>query len=229
MAEDRASRATDSGLVPAVAHELRSPIAAVREAASQLRVRGDTLDAVTRDRLLAVIEHAGDHLVRLVDDLAILGSLESGVLPVDVRPCDVREPVERAVAAARVTLADRADVEFDAPVALPDVAADPERVRQVVTNLLDNAAKHAQADGPISVQLEQHGDVVQLVVADRGPGIPEPDLERIFEPSVRLGGTTGSGLGLWIVRELTQAMGGDVTVDSELGVGTRFVVTLRLA
>ena len=229
MAEDRAPRATDSGLVPAVAHELRSPIAAVREAATQLRVRGDTLDAVTRDRLLAVIEHAGDHLVRLVDDLTIVGSLESDVPPVDVRPCDVREPVERAVAAARVTLADRADVQFDAPVALPDVAADPERVRQVVTNLLDNAAKHGQADGPISVQLEQHGDVVQLVVADRGPGIPEPDLERIFEPSVRLGGTAGSGLGLWIVRELTQAMGGDVTVDSELGVGTRFVVTLRLA
>ena len=101
MAEDRASRATDSGLVPAVAHELRSPIAAVREAASQLRVRGDTLDAVTRDRLLAVIEHAGDDLVRLVDDLAILGSLirvvflSTYVHATSASPSSVRSPQHR--------------------------------------------------------------------------------------------------------------------------------------
>ena len=128
-----------------------------------------------------------------------------------------------------MTFAGRADVYFDSPETLPEVAADPERLRQVVTNLLDNAAKHAPASDPISVQLEQHDDVVQIVVADRGPGISGSDLERIFEPTVRLGGAAGSGLGLWIVRELTQAMGGDVTVESHLGVGTRFVVTLRIA
>jgi two-component system sensor histidine kinase KdpD len=229
MAEGRAPRATDTGLVPAVAHELRSPVAAVREAAAQLRQRGDALDATTRDRLLAVIEHAGDHLLRLADDLAILGSLESGRLPVDVRPCDVREPVERAVAAARVTLGRSVDVRFDVPAVLPDVAADPQRLRQVVTNLLDNAAKHAPASSLITVRVERDGDVVRLSVQDQGPGIRAADLERIFEPTVQLGGSTGSGLGLWIVRELTEAMGARVTVESEPDVGTTFVVTLRLA
>lgn len=228
MAEGRAPRATGAGLVPAVAHELRSPIAAVREAAAQLRARGDSLDASKRDRLLAVIERAGDQLFRLVDDLASIASLDDEVLDVHVRACDPREIVEQAIAAVMVSTSCPV-VRLDATESIPDVVADPGRLRQVVTNLLENAVKYSPADRPIVVLLGHDGDTVRISVRDEGAGIAAADLERIFEPSVQLGDTPGSGLGLWIVRELTTAMGGTVSVESEAGRGSTFTVELRVA
>ncbi|HET7375002.1 MAG TPA: ATP-binding protein, partial [Gemmatimonadaceae bacterium] len=109
--------------------------------------------------------------------------------------------------------------------------ADPDRIQQVLANLLSNAVKFTHAGGEVRVDWDATPEQVRIHVRDNGPGIPSEKLEAIFEPFVQLGGSLtrvveGAGLGLAISRELSRAMGGDVTVQSELGNGSTFTVTL---
>jgi signal transduction histidine kinase len=221
---DRAVGATSPGVISGVAHELRTPIAAIRAAAAALR-RGE-LDREAAERLLGVIEDSAGQLSRLVDDLLSAGRLEAGRLPVDVRPCDVAAVARVVVETARV--AGQADVELrvgDTEDAL--AVADPQRLREALASLVDNAVRHSPAGAAVEVEVEATAGRVAVAVADSGPGIPESDLERIFEPFVRLDeGSAGTGLGLYLARGLARAMGGDLTVDSEPGRGSTFRIEL---
>ncbi len=150
---------------------------------------------------------------------------------VDLVPCDAVEVVTRVVDAAHAA-APTGDVTLVLSHAgLPLVLADPGRLGQVVTNLVGNAQQHGAPGAPVEVRLEESGGFARLTVTDHGPGIPAQEQARIFERFQR--GTTaasaGSGLGLYIVRELVTAMGGDVRVESEQGISTSFVVRLPLA
>jgi signal transduction histidine kinase len=228
MAEDRVPGATRSELVSAVAHELRSPIAAVRGAAKELLARGDRLDTRTRDRLLRVVEEAAGQLDRLADDLAAIGSLDDGQMRTTVGACDAAVVAGLAVDAALAVDPSR-EVRFDAGDSLPPVAADRDRLRQIVTNLVENALRHGAPSAPVDVVVRQSDGGVRIIVRDRGPGIDPADLERIFAPGVRLSSAPGTGLGLAIVRELTASMGASLDVVSTPGEGSKFAVELPLA
>jgi two-component system sensor histidine kinase KdpD len=224
MAEGRVASATTPGAISGVAHELRTPIAAVRGAASALRREG--VDEETRDRLLAVIEDAVSELSRLVDDLLDADRLDAGALAVELGPVDVvqvaRSVVEAAVAATG------APIELVPPAGEPPIArADAGRLRQTVANLVDNAVRYSPAGSPVEVRVEHTGDGVRIAVSDSGPGIPAADRERIFEPFVRLSsGTAGSGLGLYLARELVRAMSGELRLATSGKDGSTFAIDL---
>ena len=223
---DRTGSAAGREMLAVVAHELKSPIAAGRAAAVALR--DPALDEVARARLVGVVADAADQLARLADDLARAAESGEAALAVDLIPCDVGLAVAEALAGARTASPEvtfTLDVAEDAPPAL----ADSGRVRQIVTNLLDNARRYGR--GPVSVRVRAVGDAVTVTVADRGAGIPEHERERAFEPGVRLeeAAGPGSGLGLALSRELAQAMGGQLAYEPAVDGGAALVLTLRPA
>jgi signal transduction histidine kinase len=219
--------ATGLELVSTVAHELQTPLAAVRGAVTALRERAE-LDDATRDRLLAVIDGAAAQMARLVDDLLAAGRLEAGRPAVHVTRCDARLVADAVVAAAREHLREGVSLRVRAVAGLPDAVADPDRLRQVLANLVDNAVKHAR--GSVEVRLAEEAGRIRLTVSDDGPGIQEEDRERIFERFERGAETTpGTGLGLYLARELVAAMGGALSLESEVGKGSAFTVELSVA
>lgn len=226
MDEDRASRATETEDISAVAHELRTPIAALRGAVKELRRSGDTLDPDARERLLTVIDEAGDQLLRLTDDLVVVAAGPLGV-PVRIEPCDARAIAEGVIAAAKAATGD-AHVVLDAPDSLPSVAADPARLRQVIANLVDNALVHGEGERVI-LALTAGESTMRLAVADSGPGVPTGSEAAVFERHMRFGARPGSGLGLTIVQELVERMAGSVALTSTPGTGTTVTVELPLA
>jgi two-component system phosphate regulon sensor histidine kinase PhoR len=173
-------------------------------------------------------------LTRLIEDLLALSQIESGGVPLRVTVVDLRRHVQSVLEALAPAIEQGGlAVEVD----LPDsslVSADPDRLRQVLTNLVDNAIKYNRPGGRIRVRQEREGLSLRVFVVDTGIGIPERDLRRIFERFYRvdkarsreLGGT---GLGLSIVKHIVEAHGGTVHVTSRLGEGSTFSFTLPVA
>ena len=214
-----------------VSHELRTPIAALRTFNELLRERvGEDPDARAE-----FIEASGVQLERLdwlAQNLLELSKLDSGLVLLDLRPDDLRATVEQAVEQAE-TAARRRGV--DLAIHLTEhplrIRHDPVRVGQVVANLVGNAIKFTPRGGRIAVDVVATPDGARIEVADTGVGIPPEELPRIFERFYR--GTraneargSGSGLGLAIVRSIVEMHGGSVTVESRLGAGSTFTVTL---
>jgi two-component system sensor histidine kinase KdpD len=227
-AQGRVVRADDRELLASAAHELKTPIAAVRGAATALRRDWDGIEPMDRDRLLAVISSAGDQLARLADDLLAFARGSAGGTAVEVVPCDVATTVRTAVEAARAASPD-ASITFEAGSGLPLALADPGRLQQVAANLIQNALRHGGGAAEVSVTAAE--DRLRLEVADRGPGVPPEDRERVFRPFERLPGAApgGAGLGLYLARELTEAMEGRLAVSARAGGGTVFTVELPQA
>lgn len=221
--------ANDLELVSTVAHELRTPLAAVRGAVAALRQRGHELDDDTRDRLLGVIDEAAAQLGRLIDDLLAAGRLEGRRLAVEVTRCDAFTIADAVVAAARAHLPEGVSLRLEATAGLPPVAADPARLRQVLANLVDNAIKHSPRGGEVEVRLRLTEERLQIAVTDEGPGIPVAEQGRIFERFYRGSDrASGMGLGLYLARELVGAMDGRIAVESEPGRGATFTVELPI-
>lgn len=230
-AERRAQQARDD-MLAIVSHELRTPLTPILASAQLLRRRHDRLDDAQRASLLGQIEDRAEHLARLVDDLLLVGQLSAGtrVEPVvHVEAIRVDALVTDAVEAMRLARP-RHQLRLDVEEGLR-ARTDPVRLRQVLDNLLDNACKFSPPGSQVEVRLHPQGGSLLLQVVDHGRGIPPGDLERVFDQFVRVEDpltmtTSGAGLGLFIVRELVQALGGTLDMHSELGVGT--TVTVRL-
>jgi signal transduction histidine kinase len=192
--------------------------------------------AEQRGRYLAVIEREVDHLSRLIDDLFALSTAEAGALPLKLEPLPLGEVVgEVADAVAPIARRERQItlVNEVGPNA-PAVLADRQRLGQVLANLVRNALRYTPEGGLISLASVQRNGLVEVAVADTGLGIPPEDLPRVFDRFYRAdlsrdraGG--GAGLGLAIVRELVEAMGGQVAAESTPGEGSRFSFTLPVA
>jgi two-component system, OmpR family, sensor histidine kinase KdpD len=222
---DRLRRA----LLHSVSHDLRTPLTAIRTIAAALR--GADVDKEQRDAMLADVEHEASRLTRLVTNLLEVSRIESGTL----RPVKVRVPVEElclgAVDDARTALAGR-EVEVDVEPHLPEVDVDETMVRQALVNLLENAAIHDP--GPIKLRAVRAGRRLELRVIDHGPGVPEAERQRIFEAFQRLRSLSaarerGTGLGLAIARGFIEAHNGTIRVETTIGGGATFVVSLPLA
>ena len=218
--------------IAVVSHELRTPIASVYGAATTLQRR--TLDERRRDSLLSIIYAESARLARLVDQVVWASRFESGHVTVNLERCDPAALAEQVIDAARIHLPDTLRIEFEPGQSLPRILADPERVRQVLVNLLDNAVKFSPEGGRIGVALERADGHVRFAVADQGLGIPVHEQVRIFEKFHRLDadltrGVGGTGLGLYICQELVRQMNGRIWVDSQERQGSTFVFELPAA
>jgi signal transduction histidine kinase len=218
--------------VAVASHELRTPLAAVYGAAITLRQHD--LDPETRDSMLDVIFHESDRLARIVNDVLWASRLESGGLPAVIESCDPAELTEAVVADARRRLPAGSSLELTMTPDLPAVAADPEKLRRVLVNLVDNAIKYSPDGGRIDIELAPSDGRVRFSVRDQGLGIPEAELERIFDKFHRLDpylhrGVGGTGLGLYICRELVRQMNGRIWVESATGEGSTFSFELPVA
>jgi two-component system, OmpR family, phosphate regulon sensor histidine kinase PhoR len=212
-----------SQFVATISHELRTPLASLHGAA--LTLREHDLPAQTQDDLLAMIAEQSNRLARLVEEILVAGQLESGSLSVVADAFDPEHLVRDVVAAARTRVGDETPIEISLPAVLPKVHGDEERTRQVLLNLVDNAIKYSPSGGRIDVTVAAVGEWLRFTVRDEGLGIPVGEQERIFEKFYRLDpdqrrGIGGTGLGLYICRELVRSMGGRIWVESEPGSGT---------
>lgn len=212
------------------AHELRSPVTTMRTMAGALQ-DGLADEPARRDRAISALVRTSERLLRLVQDLMELAKLDLNELPLTVRQGDLRELAESAVL-SHLAEAGAAGIVLHAPEPSRPVkiVADPDRLAQVLDNILGNAISYAGEGAEVWVQLED-GDPVRLTIRDSGQGIRPEDLPYIFDSfyradAARTPGDGHSGLGLSIARRLVQAHGGDLTVCSEEGKGT--TVTIQI-
>jgi signal transduction histidine kinase len=219
-----------SAFLASVSHELRTPLTAVVGFAQTLGNYGDHLPPVDRKHMVDRIVAQGERLRRLIDNLLDSTALETGTLRVLPTPVDATAVINRVVD----SLGDRASgVTVQIAADVPRLWADEGRLEQLLGNLLDNAVKYS-APAPVAVQAAARGDMVELEVADEGPGIDHEFLPRLFEAFTQADTSDsrreqGVGLGLFIARGVVVAMGGDITVESEPGKGATFRVALPRA
>jgi PAS domain S-box-containing protein len=231
MTEEQRLETMRQDLVSTVSHELRTPLAAIYGSALTLRREDVELEGEMRDTLLRVIAEEAARLGEIVNDLLLASQLDSGKLRVQIEPCDPVEIVRAEIEAARAHAPETIRIELDAPAGLPVVSADPSQLRQVVANLIDNAIKYSPEGGPITVSVRGENGSVRLAVADTGIGIPLDERRRIFEKFYRLDpemtrGIGGTGLGLYICRELVRRIDGRIWVEENADRGSTFVVEI---
>ncbi|HEY7197729.1 MAG TPA: GAF domain-containing protein [Gaiellaceae bacterium] len=234
LTEERRVETLKTEFVATASHELRTPLAAVYGAAMTLRRRDVVLDDDLRARLLDVISEESDRLARTINDILWASRLEAGRLELAADRIDGAALVNQVLDAARVHLPAGIGLRLEAPDDLPAVGADSDKVRQVLTNLVDNGIKYSPDGGEVLVSLEARDRHVRIAVRDEGLGIPLPEQSRIFEKFYRLDpnltrGVGGTGLGLYICRELVRHMGGRIWVASAEGEGSTFFFELPLA
>ena len=228
----RAARQMQVDFVADVSHELRTPLTAVKGTVETLR-DGAVDDPEVRDRFLETVESETDRLIRLVNDLMLLSRADSEALNLRRESVNLRRLAEVAVNRLALQAEDRQatlTVECDSNVAL--AWADPDRVEQVLVNLLDNAIKYSRPGGTVTISVDaEQSQMVRVQVRDAGIGIPEKDLPRIGQRFYRADKARsrvegGSGLGVAIARALVNAHGGQLWLESREGAGTVVSFTL---
>jgi PAS domain S-box-containing protein len=234
LTEERAVEKMKSDFVATVSHELRTPLAAIYGSALTLRRSDLALDDDVRERLFDVVAAESTRLAEIVDDLLLASHLDSGRLTANVESCDARRLARSVLDAAGTHLPESVSLVLEAPKRLPRVAADPGQLRQVLANVVDNAVKYSPEGGEVRLALVQDNGRMRFAVRDSGLGIPAKERARIFEKFYRLDpnmtrGIGGTGLGLYICRELVRRVGGRIWVESEVGRGSTFFVEIPLA
>jgi len=218
-----------TALVSNVSHELRSPLASIKGYVETLLHSGPWEPDLERE-FLEIIAGAADKLGSLVDNLLDAAKMDAGVLSLEREPVRVERSATNILARAR-PLAAQHQIRIEIESALPLVSADPLRVEQVITNLLDNAVKYSPPGEPIGVRV-QSGEMLTVSVTDHGVGIAPEDAAHLFERFYRADSdvtraTPGVGLGLYICKSLVEAHGGRIWVESAgTGQGSTFSFTL---
>jgi PAS domain S-box-containing protein len=220
--------ATGIEIVSTVSHELRSPLSSVKGWTSLLLSKWDRIAEDKKKEMLEQVNHDADRVTRLITELLDISRLETGRLVLRRQMVNLTTLAERVVQKLDFEYPDL-DVSVDFPPDFPEVYADPDKVEQVFTNLVENACKYASPKGLV-VAGEASESEVSVSVTDQGEGIPQADLPKVFTKFFRRseGRPTGSGLGLWISRGLVEAHGGRLTATSIPKRGTTFRFTLPL-
>jgi two-component system phosphate regulon sensor histidine kinase PhoR len=214
-----------------VSHELRTPLSLIKSAAETLLDGGRLVPEVTT-QFLEIIDKHSSRLTLLIDDLLLLARLDSGRVELKLQRVALRAAAQEALDDATLMARARGvSLENEVPGDLA-VPADPAQLRQVFANLIDNAIKYGRSEGRVVVQGRAvDGKRVELTVRDDGPGIPPEASDRIFERFYRVDKARsreqgGTGLGLAIVKNVVQAHSGAVRVESKVGAGTAFIITV---
>ena len=230
--EARAANRRKSEFLANVSHELRTPLNSILGFGRLLEL--DDLSVEHRTNV-GYIVRSGEHLLGLIDEVLDISRVERGEMRLSMEPVSAQDAVEEAIGMCR-PLADRRGIRIvdDTPTAEGHVHADRQRLKQVLVNLLANAVKYNREGGEIRVFLtSERPGTFRLLVSDTGMGMSEADLERLFEPFERLSAEgspiEGTGLGLALTKRLMTAMGGQVGVQSRIGVGSTFWIELQQA
>jgi signal transduction histidine kinase len=232
---DRGLEAAKSDFIATVSHELRTPMTAVLGAAKTLLRDDIQLSPERRQQLLEMIGAQGTRLTQITEEVLLANRLDRGDLRIDSERVDLAELVRHAVDAMREQLPESVSLSADL-AANGDAAAvgDRDRIEQVLVNLIDNAIKYSPDGGEVTVTTSPSASSVRVEVADHGMGIPAGEQESVFEKFYRADPQHrsmpgGTGLGLYICRELVQRMGGTIGVHSTPGEGSTFYFELPKA
>jgi signal transduction histidine kinase len=230
LARQRQLDQLKSDFVGMVAHDLRSPITVIAGFAELLSRDWPDLPEPDRNRYLELISRNVLNLSRLVDDVLEVAEVDAGKFQLEIQPFDLADLIERTVMELSAAHAPRR-LEVDVPPELPAALGDEGRNRQVLANLVTNALKFSPDDDPVSITVAVEDSVLAISVTDRGVGIPVEDMPRLFErfsrlPNSRQFKAKGTGLGLYICRQLVEAQGGRISAQSVPGVGSTFRYTV---
>jgi PAS domain S-box-containing protein len=213
-------------IVSTVSHELRSPLTSVKGYTSLLLSRWERIGDEQKKEMLEQVKHDADRVHRLITELLDISRLETDRLVLRRQMINLVDLVSTVIEKVKFAYPE-IEVDLNFSEGFPEVYADPDKMEQVLTNLVENACKYAKPTG-MKIVGRVNDDEASLAVADSGEGIPEEDLPKVFTKFFRreLGRPTGSGLGLWISRGLVEAHGGRLTATSQPGHGTTFQFTL---
>jgi len=239
--EVKASRQAQRDFVANVSHELKTPLTSI-QGFSQAILDGTADDDESRYRAIEIISSEANRMSRLVDGLLDLARIESGQIKMQQEPVDLAEVLKACVEQFALQAQEgNVALVLDVP-ALSPVTGDKDRLAQVFTNLLANALKHTPPDGKVTIKAQEAKQTqkevdtaatVEITVTDTGSGIPPEDLSHVFErfyqvDKSRAGKDRGAGLGLTIARQITEAHGGTIIVESVKDLGTKFTVNLPI-
>jgi signal transduction histidine kinase len=214
-----------SDLVATVAHELRSPLTGVKGFVATLLSKWDRLNDAQKKMMLETVNVDADRLTRLIAELLDVARIDTGRLSLYPRPVEFVPAVERVLTSVRAGTG--REIAFEVEGDLPQVLADPDKLAQVVHNLVDNAIRHGEGDvrltaSPLNGSSEFPG--VQLLVDDEGEGISPDIRSRVFTKFWKHGTRGGSGLGMYIIHGLVTAHGGSVAIDDSPSGGARIII-----
>jgi two-component system phosphate regulon sensor histidine kinase PhoR len=231
VTEERRLEQLKSAFVATVSHELRTPLAAVYGAALTLAGRDLSGQVEIRQALIEQIAEQAARLAAIVEDILLTGELDAGGLRLERAEVDPVALARAAVRAARARVGRGARIDLVAPDRVGSIDADAGRLRQILDNLIENAIKYSPDGRRTEVRIDGNERSVSISVADEGIGIPPEEHHRIFEKFYRLDpeqahGVGGSGLGLYVCRELVERMDGRISVESSPGRGSTFRVEL---
>lgn len=230
VSHQRQHEMLSSTIISVVSHELQTPIAIIKGYAATLsRPDAHWSEEILRKRLVAIEEEA-DRLHHMVSNILYASRIQAGKLTMQLTALDVRDLLEVSIRRLRARHPQH-QFRLRVPANLPVVTADRERIEEVITNLVDNAAKYSPHQTTIVLQAWFTSDEVLTSVADAGAGISQRDQQRVFERFQRVEGdltrnTQGAGLGLFICQSIVQAHGGTIRVESEVGKGSTFSFSL---
>ena len=223
-----------SALLSSVSHDLRTPLSSIKAAASSLLQEDVDWDEETKRSFALAIEREADRLNRLVGNLLDMSRIEGGALKAEKEWYPIEELIHDVIGHMHTVLQDR-DVRKDIPSDLPPVELDYLQIDQVLTNLIENAVRYTPTSSAIEIGAKLMDGQMMISIADRGPGIPPYDLERIFDKFYRVSGAKrrnssvmGTGLGLAVCRGLVEAHGGRIWAENRPGGGAIFRFTLPL-
>ena len=213
-----------------MSHELRTPLNAILGLAEALQEEVYGSLTPKQHKSLATIEQSGKHLLDLINDILDLSKIESGKMSLSVSLVSVDSLCESSLTFIKQQ-AQQKNIRLDYYIApgLSEIEVDERRIRQVLVNLLSNAVKFTPDGGEVATDAE--GEQLQLSVTDTGIGIAPENMDKLFKPFVQLDSSlsrryAGTGLGLALVRRIVELQGGSITLDSEVGKGSCFTVTL---
>ena len=226
----QATEQLEKSLLNSISHDLRTPLASITGALSSLKEEEHRLSTGAQKELVDTALGEAARLNRFVRNLLDMTRIESGALKLNKELNEVQDLVGSAL--ATLGQLSNSQIEVDAPASLPLVPMDFVLMTQVLLNLVDNALKYSPAAASIEVSAKVKGEFLEIEVADHGPGLPEEDLQRVFDKFYRVHrpeGVSGTGLGLSICKGIVEAHGGLIRAENREGGGAKFVVTLPLA